>query len=381
MKLIHLSDLHLGKRVNDFSMIEDQKYILQQTLDVIDNEKPDAVLIAGDIYDKQVPMVEAVALFDDFLTKLTKNNSLKVYMISGNHDSAQRISFGAEFFHKDGIFISPVFDGAMQKFSLDDEYGTVNIYLLPFIKPVTVQRFYEEELESYTDAVKCVINHTEIDKSQRNVILSHQFVTGAIRSDSEEVSVGGLDHVDSDVYDDFDYVALGHLHAPQSVTRAAVRYSGTLLKYSFSEINQKKSITVVELGAKEDEKTNVNIREIPLKPLHDLRQIKGTYEELTLRENYIKTKLDDYIHVILTDEEDIPDALAKLRSIYPNIMRLEYDNTRTKKHQDITQAQDTSRTPQELFEEFYHLQNNQEMSEEQREYVTALIEKIWEEKP
>ena len=314
MKLIHLSDLHLGKRVNDFSMLEDQQYILAEILQIIDREKPDGVLIAGDIYDKSVPSAEAVALLDDFLVRLSKRE-LRIFVISGNHDSPERMAFGGRLMERSGVHLAPVYDGKVEPVVLTDQYGPVKLYLLPFVKPSHVRRcFPEREIATYTDAVSAAIEAMEADTAVRNVLVTHQFVTGAARCDSEELSVGGTDNVDAAVFDPFDYVALGHIHGPQQVGRETVRYCGTPLKYSFSEAGHKKSVTVVELGAK----GAVTIRTIPLKPLRDLVELRGTYEELTLRAFYEGTSYPrDYIHIILTDEDDIPDAVGKLRIIYP----------------------------------------------------------------
>ncbi len=375
MKLIHLSDLHIGKRVNDFSMLEDQKYIFKVILGIIDDEKPQGVIIAGDIYDKSVPSAEAVQLFDDFIVKLAQRK-LNTFVISGNHDSAERIAFGNRLMDVSGIHMSPVYNGAIAPLSLQDEFGKVNIFMLPFIKPANVRPFFEgEEIHTYTDAVKCALSNINIDESQRNIIVTHQFVTGATRSDSEEVSVGGSDNVESFVFDDFDYVALGHIHRPQSCGRATVRYCGTPLKYSFSEASHEKSVTVIELL----EKGNINIRTIDLVPKRDMREIKGTYDEVTSKDFYENTNTNDYLHVILTDEEDVPDALGKLRLIYPNIMKLDYDNTRTRSIGEVGTAQNVQRkTPFELFSEFFEKQNNQPMSDEQSDFVAEIIEKIWE---
>ena len=329
MKLIHLSDLHIGKRVNEFSMIEDQKYILRVILNIIDDEKPDGVLIAGDIYDKSVPSAEAVQLLDDFLCRLAERK-LPAYIISGNHDSAERLSFGGRLMDMSGIHLSPVYNGTVVPLSLCDEHGRVNIYMLPFLKPVNVKRFFPDaEIESYTDAVRAAVDSMGIDESERNILVTHQFVTGASRSESEELSVGGSDNVDVSAFDGFDYVALGHIHGPQKMSRETVRYCGTPLKYSFSEANHKKSVTVVELG----KKGKIEIRTVPLVPKRDLREIKGKYEEIVLKESYEGTNTDDYMHITLTDEEDIPDVMNRLRVIYPNIMKLDYDNKRTRNSQ------------------------------------------------
>lgn len=377
MKLIHLSDLHLGKRVNDFSMLEDQQYILAEILQIIDREKPDGVLIAGDVYDKSVPSAEAVALLDDFLVRLSKRE-LRIFVISGNHDSPERMAFGGRLMERSGVHLAPVYDGRVEPVVLTDEYGPVKLYLLPFVKPSHVRRcFPEREISTYTDAVAAAIEAMGVDTTARNVLVTHQFVTGAARCDSEELSVGGTDNVDAAVFDPFDYVALGHIHGPQQVGRETVRYCGTPLKYSFSEAGHKKSVTVVELGAK----GSVTIRTIPLKPLRDMVELRGTYEELTLRAFYEGTSYPrDYIHITLTDEEDIPDAVGKLRIIYPNLMKLDYDNKRTRAGIHLEGAEDVQqKSPLELLEEFYSSQNGQPMSEEQRAFARDMMERIWEE--
>ena len=375
MRFIHLSDLHIGKRVNEFSMIEDQKYILNQVLETIDEVKPDAVIIAGDVYDKSMPSEEAVRLLNEFICELAKKDA-KTFIISGNHDSAERLAFASDLISNSGIYISPVYNGEIAKYTLSDEYGEVDIYLLPFVKPGNVRRYYPDvEIESYTDAIACIIDNLNLDKTKRNVIVAHQFVTGANRSESEDISVGGTDNVDVRVFDDFDYVALGHIHGAQKMTRETVRYSGTPLKYSFSEANHHKSITIVDMY----EKDNVEISTKDFVPLHDMRIIKGTYNEITHRANYEKTNTNDYIQVILTDEEDVADAISRLRTIYPNIMQLKYDNKRTRENIEVGSANDIeNKRPIELFDELYLKQNNQNMSDEQREYVSKLIEAIWE---
>ena len=376
MKLIHLSDLHLGKWVNGFSMLDDQAHILRQILAIIDEETPDAVVLAGDIYDKAVPPAEAVEMFDDFLCQLAQRR-LQVFVLSGNHDSPERIAFGARLMVHSGIHLSPVYDGTVVPVILQDAYGPVSIYLLPFLKPAHVRRrFPEEEIESYTDALRVAIRAMEVDPAGRSVLVTHQFVTGASRSDSERLSVGGTDNVDASVFDGFDYVALGHIHGPQSVGRETLRYCGTPLKYSFSEADHKKSVTVVELGAK----GSVTVRTVPLTPLHDLRQLRGTYMELTDRSRYLNTATDDYLHITLTDEEDVPDAIGRLRVIYPNLMKLDYDNTRTRSTESPEQiAHPEEISPLELFERFYETQNGQPMRPVQREFSAGLIRSIWEE--
>ena len=376
MKLLHLSDLHLGKRVNEFSMLEDQRYILTQILLIIDEERPDAVLISGDVYDRTVPPAEAVQLLDDFLCRLAKQQ-LQVFLISGNHDSAERVAFGGRLMEQSGLHISPVYTGPVPPLPLQDEWGTVNFYLLPFIKPAHVRAaFPGEEIESYTDALRVAISGLSLDENARNVLLTHQFVTGAQRSESEEISVGGADNVDAAVFAGFDYVALGHLHGPQWVEKETIRYCGSPLKYSFSEANQQKSVTIAELR----EKGSITIRTVPLLPQHDLREIRGSYEQITFRPFYEGTATDDYLHITLTDEEDIPNAVARLRTIYPNLMRLDYDNRRTQTRQELdAPAKAEQKTPLEHFADFYQLQNNQPLTHEQAAFCQQLIEEIWKE--
>lgn len=375
MKLIHLSDLHIGKRVNEVSMIEDQEYILHQILRIIKDEKADAVLLCGDIYDKSIPSAEAVTLFDDFLNRLALLQ-VTVLAISGNHDSPERLAFGNRLMEGAGIHISPVYDGSISPLHLTDAQGAVNFWLLPFIKPAHVKRYFPDEaIESYTDACRVAVEKMGVDTRERNVLLTHQFVTGAVTCESEELSVGGSDNVDASVFEGFDYVALGHIHGPQNVGSNKIRYCGTPLKYSFSEAGHYKSVTVVELG----EKGDLELHTAALTPLHDMRVIRGNFGEVTSKSFYEGTATDDYLQVILTDEEDVPEAIGKLRVIYPNIMKLTYDNTRTRTHQMIDGASDVEqKTPLQLFGELYEQQNNQPMSEEQSRFVQELIESIWE---
>lgn len=373
MKLIHLSDLHLGKRLNEFSLLADQKYILSQILSIAKEIFADGVIISGDVYDKSVPSLEAVELFDSFLVELSKAN-LKTFVISGNHDSPERLAFGEKLIQKSGIFISPSFSGKIEPITLTDDYGKINFYLLPFIKPAHVKRFFSEDFSSYTTALKKVIDGMEIDQRERNLLITHQFVTGAVRSESEEITVGGTDNVDAEVFTPFDYVALGHIHKPQNVSEK-IRYCGTPLKYSFSELNHQKSVTVIEFK----EKGNLIISTIPLKPLRDLAEIKGTYLELTKKDFYENSTFkNDYLSVILTDENDVIDAMAKLRVIYPYIMKLSYDNSRTRQNMLLDQVENAENLPPiELFSNLYQLQNNKPLTGEQKNFVEKLIEDIW----
>ena len=375
MKFIHLSDLHIGKRVNEVSMLEDQEYMLTLILRMIDREKPEAVIIAGDVYDKSVPAAEAVALLDDFLCRLAKRN-LPVLIISGNHDSPERLAFGGKLMEGAGIHLSPVYGGCVEKVEIKDSHGAVKFWMLPFIKPSHVRRFFpEEKIESYTDAMRVAIAAMGIDENERNVLITHQFVTGASTCESEEISVGGTDNVDAAGFEGFDYVALGHIHGPQNVGSERIRYCGTPLKYSFSEAGHKKSISLVELG----EKGELKVSTLPLVPRRDMREIKGTYNELTAKSYYEGTAVEDYLHITLTDEEDVPEAVGRLRVIYPNLMKLSYDNRRTQSSNVINAAEDVQqKSPLSLFEELYEMQNNQTMSAEQRSFAQELIEQIWE---
>ena len=376
MKFIHLSDLHIGKRVNEYSMLEDQEYILNQIINIIDEQKPDGVIIAGDVYDKSVPSAEAVALFDDFLVNLSKRN-LYVFVISGNHDSPERIAFGGRLMEASKIYMSPVYDGGLSPVTLEDEHGKINIWMLPFVKPVHIRKFNEDaEISSYTDAMRVAIDNLDINSNERNVMITHQFVTGADRTESEEISVGGTDNVDVSVFDAFDYTALGHIHRPQNCKSEKVRYSGTPLKYSFSESKDNKSVTIVELK----EKGNLSVDTIPIKPMRDMVEIKGKYDEIMLRDFYKDTSYqEDYVHITLTDEDDIPDAIGKLRTVYHNLMKLDYDNLRTRSMSSIDGAENVEKkSPYEHFSEFYEEQNKQPMSDIQSDFVKKLIEKIWE---
>lgn len=376
MKFLHLADLHLGKRVNGFSMLEDQAHILRQILAILDDEQPDGVLIAGDVYDKSVPSVEAVELLDGFLTEL-RTRGVPVLLISGNHDSPERLAFGGRVMDSCGIHISPVYDGALAPVTLHDEFGPVHVWLLPFVKPAHMRRWFPDaDIESYTDAVAEAVAHMDIDTAARNVLVTHQFVTGGTRSGSEELSIGGTDNVDSGVFAPFDYVALGHLHGAQHIGRETIRYAGSPLKYSFSEARQHKSVTVVTLG----EKGDVQVRTVALTPLRELREIRGSYDELTARSFYEHTTYrSDYLHLILTDEQDVFDAMSRLRTIYPYLMTLDYDNARTRAAGGMSVPAETERrTPLELFEALYQRQNHRPMSEVQREYIAQLMEQIME---
>lgn len=377
---MHLADLHLGKRVNGFSMMEDQEYILNRILEIMEEEQPDGLLIAGDVYDKTIPPAEAVRRMDDFLTAVAAKH-VPVFLISGNHDSAERVAFGHQLMQGSGIWISPVYDGTIRHHTLEDRWGEVNIYLIPFLRPSVVRSFFPDvEIEDYTDALRTIIEDLQVDTSRRNVVLAHQFVTaaGALPEtcDSEQLSVGGLDRVDGSVFSPFDYTALGHLHGPQRVGSETIRYAGSPLKYSFSELHQKKSVTVAELRAKGE----TEIRQIPLQPRREMTELRGTFEEILEEARKKGEPQTDYYHMILTDETDVVDALSRLREYYPNIMLLDYDNRRTRSQKEVEQLDRVEeRTPGELFAALYEQQNGQEMDSDQKEYLDGLIREIWEE--
>lgn len=377
---MHLADLHLGKRVNGFSMMEDQEYILNRILEIMEEEQPDGLLIAGDVYDKTIPPAEAVRRMDDFLTAVAAKH-VPVFLISGNHDSAERVAFGHQLMQGSGIWISPVYDGTIRHHTLEDRWGEVNIYLIPFLRPSVLRSFFPDvEIEDYTDALRTIIEDLQVDTSRRNVVLAHQFVTaaGALPEtcDSEQLSVGGLDRVDGSVFSPFDYTALGHLHGPQRVGSETIRYAGSPLKYSFSELHQKKSVTVAELRAKGE----MEIRQIPLQPRREMIELRGTFEEILEEARKKGESQTDYYHMILTDETDVVDALSRLREYYPNIMLLDYDNRRTRSQKEVEQLDRVEeRTPGELFAALYEQQNGQEMDSDRKEYLDGLIREIWEE--
>lgn len=372
MKFIHLSDLHLGKRIMDRSMIEDQRYILGEILDIIVGEKPDAVFIAGDIYDKAVPSAEAVGLFDEFLVKLAELET-QVFVISGNHDSPERIAFGGRLMDRSGVHLSPVYDGKVQRTVMEDCYGKINIFMLPFIRPAAVRSLLpERETVTYTDAVSAAIQEMHVNEEERNILITHQFVTGAVICDSEEHSVGGSDNVAASVFSPFDYVALGHIHSPQWVSRESIRYCGTPLKYSLSELKHQKSVTVVNMG----EKGSVAISTVPLTPMRDMYSIKGTFDELmSAGAADDDARRRGYMYITLTDEENIPDAIGRLRTLYSNILRIDYDNSRTRLAEGAVQAVQRKNSL-EYFEEFFEQRNGRTMSQQQREFVISLLQEL-----
>lgn len=376
MKILHTSDLHIGKRINEYSMLEEQEFILKQIVDIASQEEPDAIILAGDIYDKSIPSAEAVSMFDEFLVQLAKLRK-SIFIISGNHDSAERIAFASRIMEVSKVHLSPVYNGKIEPVILKDSESEVAFYMLPFIKPSIVQHFADEDvvIKSYNDAMEHVISQMDIDKSRRNVLITHQYITDAERSESEDSIIGGLDNIDSSLLADFDYVALGHLHRPQHCGCENIRYSGSPLKYSFSEVNDKKSVSIIEFGSKGE--TNVSTR--PLTPLHEWHDLKGTYDELT-NKNYYDGKgyQEDFVRITLTDEDDIPDGMKRLKTIYHRLMELRYDNKRTRSESTFTGSSNIDALkPDQLFEELYEKQNAQSLSDEQKNYLNLLIDKTF----
>lgn len=370
MKIIHISDLHLGKNLNGINLFEDQKYILSKIIEIIKEEKIDALLISGDIYDKSIPSAEAVFLLDEFLGKIKKLN-IATFIISGNHDNQRRLSYGNAIFKNNNIFISKVYDGEVEKITLEDEFGKVNFYLLPFLKPSMVSPFFDgRNINSYDDAIALALEDTlaNLKNDERNIILAHQFVTGGSLSDSEDVVVGGVDNISKDHFHKFDYVALGHLHTPQKLGEN-IYYSGTPLKYSISEANHKKGLMLITLK----EKGNLEIAKIPLKPKRDLRKIKGKYADIVLKKNYENTDTQDLVAITLTDEEEIPDIIYKLRAIYPNILSIDYEN-KSSEMEKIELAKIKVKSPLELFGEFYKLHNDRELTDTQIKIIEEILD-------
>lgn len=377
MKFLHLSDLHLGKRLLGFPMVEEQAYILKKIIDIAKEQQPQAVVIAGDVFDKGIPSIEAIDLFDEFMVELSKLN-LEVFVISGNHDQAERLSFGSRLMIPN-IHIAQAYNGEIVPITLTDEFGEVNVYSLPFVKPSIVRQFADEEVSSYQRAVEIAIEKMNADASARNLLIAHQFVTNGgnepEKCESEEINVGGIENVDATTFSAFDYVALGHIHRGQQVSRPSIRYCGSPLKYSFSEINHKKSVTVVELK----NKGNVEISTIELTPKTGMSMLKGTFEELTASEYYTgKDFKNHFVSITLTDEQDVPEAFGRLRNVYPNLLDLKYDNHRTRcKAVAAEDAEVENLKPIEILQKIYREQNGEEMTAEMEEFVKPLIEKIW----
>ena len=374
MKLLHLADLHIGKIIYEQSLLEDQEYMLKEIIKIAEKEKVEAVLLSGDIYDRSVPPADAVDVLNDFLNMLIKVLKIKVFMISGNHDSKERLNFGSKIFENDGLYIQTTYDGKIRCIELSDK---INIYMLPFIKPIEVKQYFEtEKIDTYNDAMKLIMGKEEIDENKVNILMAHQFVTAGNSNpeicESETINVGGVENVDSSNFDKFDYVALGHIHGPQRIGKDTIRYSGTMLKYSFSEVNHNKSVVLINIKNNK----SVEYKLIPLKPLRDMRVIKGPIEELLNEENYKDTDTQDYIKAIITNEEPIYDAIGQIRRVYPNTLSLEVSNIKSG-IQNI-ELQNIEKLKQkdefELFDDFYEFQNNIRLDEEQKKIIKEIIE-------
>lgn len=377
MKILHLADLHLGKRVNEMSMIEDQKYILDQIITLIKEESVGIVLLCGDIYDKSIPTIEAIHLLDEFLDQLSKM-AIKVLMISGNHDSIDRLSFGKSLFTRSNLYIASQFENEIEKITVKENGITVNFYMLPFVKSAYISHIFQLQTDSYEECFRYLIEHTKIDEEETNILLSHQFVTANKKnpelSDSETSSLGGIDNIDFHIFDPFDYVALGHIHKPQAMGREMVRYAGSILKYSFSEIHMDKKATILTIDAKKE----ISLSFHPLKPLRDMREIECSLEELLKKQCEIG-KQEDYMHVILTDEEQILDAIGKVRTIYPNVMQISFKNRRHMKQLESAQIKEdqiSDQSPAELFEQFYKMQNHIDLDEKRLHLVLSVFEEV-----
>lgn len=380
MKILHLADLHLGKILQEQSLLEDQEYMLNMILNLIKKEDIDVVLISGDVYDRSVPPAEAVNLLDNFLKKLIKDIKVKVFIISGNHDSKDRLGFGSKIFEDEGLYIESRYNGKLRKVELEDEYGKLNIYMLPFVKPIEVKQFFDEDLENnYNLAINKIIAKENINEEERNIIMVHQFVTAGNvepeRTESEVLSLGGIENVDVSNFKQFDYVAIGHVHRPQRIGRDTARYAGTILKYSFSEINHKKTIPIIEIK----EKNNLTIKLEESIPLRNMREIKGPIQELIKKENYEGTNLNDYIKAIITNEEPIYDAIGQIRKIYPNTLKLEIRNSKTineVQEQNLNLENLKKKTELELFNDFYELQNNTKLNDGQIKILKNIISEV-----
>ncbi len=374
MKILHLADLHIGKIIYEQSLLEDQEYMLKQIEKIIEKEKIEAVLISGDIYDRSIPPADAVEVLDKFLNNLIKILKVKVFIISGNHDSKERLNFGSKIFENDGLYIQTTYNGRIRKVELDEK---INIYMLPFIKPIEVKQYFEnEKIETYNDAIKNIIENEKLDKTKINILMAHQFVTSGTTNpetcESETINVGGLDNVDASNFSEFDYVALGHIHGPQKIGEEKIRYSGTMLKYSFSEVNHHKSVVIIEI-----KNGKVDFKLEPLIPLRDMRKIQGPIEELVKKENYEGTNQQDYIKAIITNEEAIYDAIGQIRKIYPNTLSLDILNSKSyNSDMNIENFEKIKEKSEfELFNDFYEFQNSVRLDEEQSEIIKKVIEK------
>ena len=364
MRFLHTADIHLGKRLNDISLLEDQKYILGQIADISREKKVDAVLISGDVYQRAAPDSSAMEVFNVFLSDLAREG-IKIFVISGNHDSDRRISYFSSLIRPSGVYVSERFEGVLQKITLEDQFGEIDIHLFPFVKPIYVRRcFPDEDITTYQQMTECVLRHSEVDAGRRNVLLAHQYIIGAELSDSEELAVGGLDSIDHTLFSDFDYVALGHIHKPQRAGSSTVRYAGSPLKYSFSEMNGKKSVVVFEMR----EKGDISLETVELSPLHEMRQVRGSLDGITEM-----PYSEDYVRVVVTDEFVPPDAKFSCAAVFPNMMNFAVSNSKTESEEEVNIEDGIeNKSVSELFCDFFKVQT--EGAEPSEEHISLLNE-------
>lgn len=370
MKFLHISDLHLGIKLMEFDLIEDQRFILDEIVNIAIDNKVDAILIAGDVYDSTWPRIEAISLLDDFLTKISKNN-IMIFMISGNHDQVERLSFGSKILKNSNVFISEKYSKNQMPIIVNDEFGSINIYMLPFIKPINIKTEFDIETNiSYDDAVKTAIDNFNVNYDERNIILSHQFIAGSQVSDSENFSVGGTDQVSSKNYDNFDYVALGHLHNPQLVSKKEyIRYSGSPIKLSFSEAKVNKVALIIDFK----EKGNVSIDSVELKPLRDMAILKGKYQDIIEDNEKIEKYKNTYLKVTLTDEKDEPYVKDKLSYRYKYILQVTYERNNIDYLSNNTAEEISKKSDIDLIKDFFQKQMGREMDKKQIEYIEEAL--------
>lgn len=369
MKILHLADLHFGKKVNDFCMLKEQEHVLGQAYKLIEKENIETILIAGDIFDRPIPPIGALELFDDFLNKLNKL-SKKVFIISGNHDNNERLSYMSNLLSKSNIYIAKPYCGKIEKFELSKN---IDIYLMPYLYPALIKKYYKEaEIKTYNDAIKIVVDDIKLNKNKFNILVAHQFVNSSkdtILSQSEEKSVGTIDEINYKIFEKFDYTALGHLHCPQKCTLDKIRYSGSILKYSFSEINQKKHFVVIDVNNNKE----MNLNYYPIHFLHEMKEYKGYIEDFLNKDFYKNIDTNDYIHFILQDEY-VLDAKKKLSIIYPNIMLLEFDNEFTKNiNSQISSTSIKDKNIYEHFCDFYEKQTNIHLDETKDNIIKNIL--------
>ena len=370
MKIMHLGDLHIGKSLGDFDLYEDQKYILEQILNLIKEKSVDVLLIAGDVYDKAIPGEKSVQLLDYFLKRLVETG-IKTYMISGNHDSDERLNFGSSLFESNNIYINSKFNGILKRYSLHDEFGELNIYLLPCVKASQVQHFFpEEKIDSYDMAVRTIIKHSDFDACKRNILVAHQFVAGKDDPEiagSEGLSVHNVGMVEKIGYGslaEFDYVALGHIHSPQSVGLKHIRYCGSPLKYSLSEVNNNKSVPIITFK----DKGELLVEFALLLPMRDIRHLRGNIKNLLDKKNI--SMENDFIYATLTNEDIVNDAMGIFREYYPNTVKIDYDNSHTKEIENVDITRITqNKTFDELIRDFYMQMYSCDMGEEELEIM------------